>query len=453
MSVSDRLVACPRHVYSAFRAGHPGWLRCSTLRYSRYPRSSRLAIRGPRRGTRAGVVVRAPRSEIRCTTDTDGPLAGRVSRVAAATAAACALLATLLTVPAASGFAFLNGRWLDRSIAVHLQLGASGHLSDGSQSWGQSAESALAAWNQAITRLQFQIVRDSTAPTGDGNGVSNVIFAHDIYGMAFDDGAVAVTTSWLRRSSRIEADVIFNSARTWDSYGGPLKRGAMDFRRVALHEFGHVLGLDHPDDHGQALVAIMNSHISSLDRLAGDDIAGARELYGATAAQPLPPGGTGLPVAFPPRDESLDFRQQLEAKYRDGLRRGSTATSVDNEGDVVWTQEYFRYRVNQCTHAQALDRVAAQIAGGAPPPVCGTVPDGRVLFPPRTDAVQFRVALEANYRDRRGRAPITTSVDQEGAIVWLQEYLRYRVNGCGHGVAVQSVLVQIDGASSPALCR
>ena len=30
--------------------------------------------RGPRRGTRAGVVVRAPRSEIRCTTDTDGPL-------------------------------------------------------------------------------------------------------------------------------------------------------------------------------------------------------------------------------------------------------------------------------------------------------------------------------------------------------------------------------------------
>ena len=377
----------------------------------------------------------------------------RVARVAATTAAACALLATMLTVPAASGFAFLSGRWPDGSIAMHLQLGASGHLSDGSQSWGQSAESALAAWNQAITRLQFQIVRDSTAPTGDGNGVSNVIFANDIHGMAFDDGVVAVTTSWLRRSSRTEADVIFNRARTWDSYGGPLKRSAMDFRRVALHEFGHVLGLDHPDDHGQALVAIMNGHISALDRLARDDIAGAQELYGSTAALPLSPSGAGLPVAFPPRDESLDFRQRLEVKYRDGLRRGSTATSVDNEGDVVWTQEYLRYRVNQCTHAQALDRVAVQIAGGAPPPVCGNVPKGHVLFPPRTDAVQFRIALEANYRDRPGRAPITTSVDHEGAIVWLQEYLRYRVNGCGHGVAVQSVLVQIDGASAPALCR
>ena len=33
-----------------FRAGHPGWRRCSSLTYSRYARSSRLAIRAPRSG-------------------------------------------------------------------------------------------------------------------------------------------------------------------------------------------------------------------------------------------------------------------------------------------------------------------------------------------------------------------------------------------------------------------
>ena len=33
-----------------FRAGHPGWLRCFSLTYSRYARSSRLAIRAPRSG-------------------------------------------------------------------------------------------------------------------------------------------------------------------------------------------------------------------------------------------------------------------------------------------------------------------------------------------------------------------------------------------------------------------
>src|SRR5437763_16861695 len=59
--LDQTLVACPRHLYSRFRAGHPGWLRCSFVGYSRHPRSSRLAIR-------------APRSEIRRTTDADRPL-------------------------------------------------------------------------------------------------------------------------------------------------------------------------------------------------------------------------------------------------------------------------------------------------------------------------------------------------------------------------------------------
>ena len=109
--------------------------------------------------------------------------------------------------------------------------------------------------------------------------------------------------------------------------------------------------------------------------------------------------------------------------------------------------------MNKCTHEQALDRVASQIAGGPPPSVCGPASGGQVLFPPRSDAVQFRNALEASYRDTLGRAPIATYVDREGDIVWLQEYLRYRVNGCGHGVAVQSVFLQIDGAPPPALCH
>src|SRR5437588_6004298 len=55
------LVAYPRHSYSGFRAGHPGWLRCSSLKYSRYSRSSRLAIR-------------APRSAIWSSFSVDGPL-------------------------------------------------------------------------------------------------------------------------------------------------------------------------------------------------------------------------------------------------------------------------------------------------------------------------------------------------------------------------------------------
>src|SRR5262245_8169793 len=59
-------------------------------------------------------------------------------------------------------------------------------------------------------------------------------------------------------------------------------------------------------------------------------------------------------VNFPPRNEPFDFRQQLEVKYRDGLRRGAVQTFVDLEGDIVWTQEYLRYRVNACDHQSAI---------------------------------------------------------------------------------------------------
>ena len=75
-------------------------------------------------------------------------------------------------------------------------------------------------------------------------------------------------------------------------------------------------------------------------------------------------------VNFPPRNESLDFRIQLEAKYRDGLHRSTTLTAVDNEGDVVWTQEYLRYRVNGCTHGDAVQKVFLQLDGRGIQPLC-----------------------------------------------------------------------------------
>ena len=44
------LVPWKRDASHNSRAGHPGWRRCSSLTYSRYARSSRLAIRAPRSG-------------------------------------------------------------------------------------------------------------------------------------------------------------------------------------------------------------------------------------------------------------------------------------------------------------------------------------------------------------------------------------------------------------------
>jgi len=78
-------------------------------------------------------------------------------------------------------------------------------------------------------------------------------------------------------------------------------------------------------------------------------------------------------IAFPPRNDSLDFRRQLESKYQQ-LGRGFSQSTVDAEGGVVWTQEYLRYRVNQCDHPTSVQKVFSQIDGGGVAPTCYVPP-------------------------------------------------------------------------------
>jgi hypothetical protein len=370
------------------------------------------------------------------------------------------LPALLLCSGVAAGFAlfFPSGiRWPSGAIVMHLQLGTPGQaLTDGAADWGDSAEAALALWNPHMASGQFQVVRRSTAAIGERNGVNNVFFDDMIYGDRFEANTLAVTISWRAASRIVESDVIFNTGKSFDSYRGSLRR-AVDFRRVAVHEFGHVLGLGHPDEEGQSHVAVMNSIVSSVEVPQADDTAGVQSLYGnpAPAAPPPAPAPTGPGNAsagdFPPRNESLDFRQRLETKYRDGLRRAPTSSFVDIEGSVVWLQEYVRYRINRCEHMDAATRVFMQIDGFGVQPVCGSA--GPVpAFPARNESLDFRQRLEGKYRDGLRRNASATSVDIEGDVVWTQEYLRYRLGRCSHQQAVDRVMGQIDGFGAPPTC-
>jgi hypothetical protein len=207
-------------------------------------------------------------------------------RILGAVVCAALLIATQAGVHA---YNLTGYRWATGNVVMHLQLGSSsGALLDGSADWNASAESALGLWNQVWNGVSFQAVRNSTADIANPNGINNVSFDDDVFGEPFGEETLAIAQYWYRPSDNrfTEADVVFNAAFSWNSYRGNLRNASgggrlWDLHRVALHEFGHVLGLNHPDDAGQSVTAIMNSRISNTDSLQSDDIGGVRAIYGA----------------------------------------------------------------------------------------------------------------------------------------------------------------------------
>ncbi|MBP8257441.1 MAG: matrixin family metalloprotease, partial [Opitutaceae bacterium] len=202
-----------------------------------------------------------------------------------------AVVALNVLLSSAHAYVMDSRRWESGAITMHLRLDTAPlprPLADGSTSWGQVAQQALSEWNAVISKSQFVAVQNSSVPVGRQNGVNNVFFSPTVYGEAWGNGVVGLTITVMQGSGnmrRAESDVLFNSMAPMDSYRGPLGSAGpwYDFKRLALHEFGHVLGLGHPDDSGQNKVSVMNSAISDTDRLTADDIEGAQSGYGVPA--------------------------------------------------------------------------------------------------------------------------------------------------------------------------
>ncbi len=367
----------------------------------------------------------------------------RASRLIAAAIVAIAIVGG--TSMPTRGYTTYGYKWPNGTIVMHMQLGSgSGTLIDGSTSWNQTATNALANWNNYLDLAKFSAVNNSTAADGNPNSVNNVTFGSSYYGKTFGDRTLAITLYWYRGSQMIEGDVTFNTKFSWNSYRGNQRGQTYDIYRVALHEFGHVLGLNHPDEHGQNVSAQMNSTVSNLDALASDDINGARALYGS---------GVTSNVSFPPRNETNDFNTQLEALYQNRLGAGTTSSYVDAEGANVWLTGYARYRVGLCSHSDATTRVFSQIDNTGVYGVCALTPSGTIPFPPRNEGLDFMNQLDAKYRDGLKRSASTVYVNNEGRVVWVMEYLRYRLNGCNHNDATIRVFQQILGQGIQPVCR
>ncbi len=207
------------------------------------------------------------------------------------------VISVFATASLAHAYAKLGSTWPSGNIPLRLQLDSTASatvslpLTDGTATWNGIAESALADWNAILARSRFtSSVSSAAAPTRANDGVTQIFFATNYYGSAFDSRTLAVTLvdNGDQTIRTEEADLIVNRSRAWNSYRGSIGSTVLDLRRVLLHELGHVLGLDHPDQATpvQNVSAIMNSTISNLDALTADDLSGANYLYNTPFARP-----------------------------------------------------------------------------------------------------------------------------------------------------------------------
>ena len=203
------------------------------------------------------------------------------------------------------------------------------------------AESALAEWNAVgvgpredhdfFGLLPTPVPRNNPC---EADGFNTVSFTtSDCDGLAWGDVLGVTASSFLLGRPVHEVDVLFNANAFWDAYGGPIlvddqNVPIWDFYRVAIHEFGHALGLDHPDEFGQTVVAIMNSTTSAIDSIQPDDVNGAHAVPfihnpappppAPPPLSPLPPPPSIPPPAPPPGEDLSLALAKVKRVARDG---------------------------------------------------------------------------------------------------------------------------------------
>ena len=179
-------------------------------------------------------------------------------------------LVAVSCVSTANAYNLQGFKWPQPSSTFYVDIPGENGL------WHDAFEGAMYEWGMN-TVFQYYIVSGTYSDPCNAYDYKNgVRFDSTDCGDSWGSATLAVTHTWYIGTTIVETDIVFNSNEPWDVYFGPLSYYSMDFRRVAVHELGHALGLDHEDS---GVSTIMGTYVGNTTIPQQDDINGVAAMY------------------------------------------------------------------------------------------------------------------------------------------------------------------------------
>lgn len=135
-------------------------------------------------------------------------------------------------------------------IKLHIDNSVPGEYLD-------AINNAAQVWNEGAGHEVIRIVGWTSATYSPRTDGVNLISFRDKWSEQHNQQAV--TNVWWQSSTIYETDVVVNIENFSLSFSNKPQTGKVDIESLLIHEFGHVLGLDHNETAG----SVMNAHLDS----------------------------------------------------------------------------------------------------------------------------------------------------------------------------------------------